>query len=215
VHLSRLSEDIILWASAEFNFISIGDAYTTGSSLMPQKKNPDVSELTRGGTGRLVGNLVNLLTVLKGLPMTYNRDLQHDKEPLFDSARTLLLGLRVNAAMLGAVAPREDSIREAVADPMLLATDLADYLVRKGLPFRQAHEAVGKVVALSLDKGVPLNELSAADYAGVHELFTPDALDVLTLGTSLAARQAPGAPSPENVAAQLSYWRDRLLAVRS
>jgi argininosuccinate lyase len=210
VHLSRLSEDIILWASAEFNFVEIGDAFTTGSSLMPQKKNPDVSELTRGSSGRLIGNLVALLTILKGLPMTYNRDLQHDKEPLFESARMLLLVLRVNAQMLLNMKPREEHIRAAVADPMLLATDLADYLVRKGLPFRQAHEAVGKLVALSVGSGTPLNELTAEQFAGVHELFGADALDVLKLETSLGARVAVGAPSPIRVAEQLVYWQERL-----
>ena len=210
VHLSRLSEDIILWASAEFNFVEIGDAFTTGSSLMPQKKNPDVSELTRGSSGRLIGNLVSMLTILKGLPMTYNRDLQHDKEPLFESAKMLLLVLRVNAEMLLHVKPREEQIRAAVADPMLLATDLADFLVRRGLPFRQAHEAVGKLVALSVGTGTPLNELTPAQFAGVHELFTIDALEVLSLETSLAARVAVGAPSPIRVAEQLAFWKEKL-----
>ena len=154
VHLSRLAEDVILWASSEFSFIKIADAYTTGSSLMPQKKNPDIAELTRGKTGRVIGNLMALLTLLKGLPMTYNRDLQEDKERLFDSADTV----RASRAVDGGDAATHDGergrlARAAAGDPALLATDLADYLVRKGMPFRQAHHAVGAVVALAEKAG--------------------------------------------------------------
>src|ERR1700677_32455 len=147
MHLSRLSEDLILWASSEFKFITISDAYTTGSSLMPQKKNPDVAELTRGKTGRLYGNLLSLLTTLKGLPMTYNRDMQEDKEPVFDSVDTIKAALGICAAMLLEVKVNEPRAAEAVADWNLLATDLADYLVKKGVPFRKAHEIIGKTVA--------------------------------------------------------------------
>src|SRR5271170_5417441 len=157
VHLSRLAEDVILWASAEFNFIKIADAYTTGSSLMPQKKNPDIAELTRGKTGRVFGNLMSLLTLLKGLPMTYNRDLQEDKERLFDTADTVRATTRLLAAMLGHVTVNAEVCHAAASDPALLATDLADYLVRKGLPFRQAHHAVGAAVALAERLGKPLN----------------------------------------------------------
>lgn len=149
VHLSRLSEDVILWATAEFAFIKISDAYTTGSSLMPQKKNPDVAELTRGKSGRVVGNLVSLLTLLKGLPMTYNRDLQEDKERLFDSVDTVRSCVRLMSAMLANTVVLRPNCACAAADPALLATDLADYLVRKGLPFRQAHHAVGAVVGFA------------------------------------------------------------------
>jgi argininosuccinate lyase len=148
VHLSRLSEDVILWASSEFRFITISDAFTTGSSLMPQKKNPDVAELTRGKCGRVIGNLVSLLTTLKGLPMTYNRDMQEDKEPVFDSVDTVKAALAVFAAMLDGISANAAACAAAVADPMLLATDLADYLVNRGVPFRQAHEVIGKAVAL-------------------------------------------------------------------
>ena len=149
VHLSRLAEDMILWASSEFNFIKIGDAYTTGSSLMPQKKNPDVAELTRGKSGRVIGNLVSLLVLLKGLPMTYNRDLQEDKERLFDTADTIRACTRLMTGMIRATKVHTANCSRAAEDPSLLATDLADYLVRKGLPFRQAHHRVGSLVALA------------------------------------------------------------------
>src|SRR6516165_10664517 len=149
VHLSRLAEDLILWASTEFNFIKIADAYTTGSSLMPQKKNPDIAELARGKSARVIGNLVSLLTLLKGLPMTYNRDLQEDKERLFDTADTVRACVRLMAAMLANSKVNAAVCAAAARDPQLLATDLADYLVRKGLPFRQAHHVVGAVVAHS------------------------------------------------------------------
>ena len=159
-HLSRLSEDVILWCSAEFGFITLSDAHTTGSSLMPQKKNPDVAELTRGKTGRLYGNLTAVMVAVKGLPLTYNRDLQEDKEPLFDSIDTIKLALDVNAEMISALTMNEETAMEAASDPMLLATDLADYLVRRGVPFRHAHELVCKAVALSVSTGTPLNQLS-------------------------------------------------------
>jgi argininosuccinate lyase len=180
VHLSRLSEDLILWASAEFNFIKIADAYTTGSSLMPQKKNPDVAELTRGKSGRVIGNLVAVLTLLKGLPMTYNRDLQEDKERLFDTADTMRACLRLMAAMLDHTAVKPEACRAAAADPQLLATDLADYLVKKGMAFRQAHHAVGAVVALAERAGKPLDRVTLAEFRGVSPLFGRDVADVFS-----------------------------------
>ena len=200
VHLSRLSEDLILWCSAEFGFVSLSDAHTTGSSLMPQKKNPDVCEITRGKTGRLLGNLVSLLTAVKGLPLTYNRDLQEDKEPLFDSIDSLKLTLAVNAEMIAAMEIREDRCREAASDPMLLATDLADWLVRQGIPFRQAHELVGKAVAESVATGIPLDQL---DLTQLDPAFTPDASGVFSLEKALSSRTNPGAPSIENVRAEI------------
>src|SRR5437016_3869993 len=159
VHLSRLAEDVILWASSEFNFIKIADAYTTGSSLMPQKKNPDIAELTRGKAGRVIGNLVSLLTLLKGLPMTYNRDLQEDKERLFDTADHVRATVRLCAAMLRNTKVNRQACLAAARDPGLLATDLTDYLVRRGRPFRQAHHAVGAVVALAERLGTSLDRL--------------------------------------------------------
>src|SRR5664279_3489809 len=168
VHLSRLAEDLILWTSAEFNFIKMADAYTTGSSLMPQKKNPDIAELARGKTGRVIGNLMALLTLLKGLPMTYNRDLQEDKERLFDTADTVRASTRLMAAMLKHTKINRAACRAAASDPTLLATDLADYLVRKGLPFRQAHHTVGALVALAERLVKPLNLLSLAELRSVE-----------------------------------------------
>lgn len=200
-HLSRLSEDLILWCSSEFAFVTLSDAHTTGSSLMPQKKNPDVCELTRGKTGRLTGNLVNLLVALKGLPLTYNRDLQEDKPPLFDSVDTLSLVLAVNTEMVGALELREDRCRQAAADPMLLATDLADHLVKVGIPFRHAHELVGKAVAEAVRTGTPLDRL---DFPALDPAFPADSASVFSLDRALAARTNPGAPSPENVRAEIA-----------
>jgi argininosuccinate lyase len=210
VHLSRLAEDLILWSSAEFNFIKIADAYTTGSSLMPQKKNPDIAELARGKTGRVIGNLVALLTLLKGLPMTYNRDLQEDKERVFDTADTVRATVQIMAAMLKNTKVNKPVCACAAADPALLATDLADYLVRKGMPFRQAHHAVGAIVALAeiLDK--PLNRLTLAELQTVDNKFGRDALAVFDLKTAMAKRNLPGAPGTKEVAKQLKRWREQL-----
>src|SRR5215469_13186260 len=212
VHLSRLSEDVILWASAEFNFIKIADAYTTGSSLMPQKKNPDIAELTRGKSGRVVGNLVSLLTLLKGLPMTYNRDLQEDKERLFDTADTVRATTRLMAAMLRNTTVNKPACARAASDPALLATDLADYLVRKGMPFRQAHHAVGAVVALSEKTGKPLNELTLAQLQSVDKLFGRDALKVFNLKQAMLRRNLTGAPGTKEVEKQLARWSKQLQA---
>ena len=210
VHLSRLAEDIILWAGAEFNFIKIADAYTTGSSLMPQKKNPDIAELVRGKTGRVLGNLVSLLTLLKGLPMTYNRDLQEDKEAVFDSIDTARMALAVTAEMMAALKINTLRTSEAVGDPFLLATDLAEELVRKGVPFRNAHDLVGKLAAESSNTGIPLDKLPKPF---LQELC-PELLDawdsLFEPLRSLAARTAPGAPSLENVAKRLTHWRSLL-----
>jgi argininosuccinate lyase len=210
VHLSRLAEDLILWSSSEFNFIRISDAYTTGSSLMPQKKNPDVAELTRGKSARVVGNLMALLTLLKGLPMTYNRDLQEDKERLFDTVDTVRATARICAGML-----RETQINEAVClsaarDPGLLATDLADYLVRKGLPFRNAHHAVGALVALAEKKGKPLDQLTLEEIQSVEKRFGADALAVFDLRRAMPKRNLPGAPGTREVARQLARWQKAL-----
>ncbi len=204
VHLSRLSEDLILWCTAEFGFVVFSDAHTTGSSLMPQKKNPDVCELTRGKTGRLVGNLMNLLVAVKGLPLTYNRDLQEDKPPLFDSIDTLKLVLAVNTEMIAAMRIREDRCLAAASDPMLLATDLADWLVKQGVPFRHAHELVGKAVAVSVESGVPLDRL---DLAAIDPVYTEDAKQVFDLGRALAARTNPGSPAVDNVLAEVVRWK--------
>ena len=210
VHLSRLSEDLILWASAEFKFVTLSDAYTTGSSLMPQKKNPDVCELTRGKTGRLAGNLVSLLTTLKGLPMTYNRDMQEDKEPVFDSVDTVKASLQIYAAMLREVQVNAAPCAAAVADWGLLATDLADYLVLHGVPFRKAHEIIGKTVALCLERGTGLAQLTLEDYQALSPAFEADVFGILNVQCSLKARTNPGAPCPANVRAQLARWHAAL-----
>lgn len=210
VHLSRLSEDLILWASSEFNFIRISDAYTTGSSLMPQKKNPDVAELTRGKTGRVVGNLMALLTLLKGLPMTYNRDLQEDKERLFDTVDTVRACVRLMSGMLSNCTVNRPVCAAAAADPALLATDLADYLVKKGLAFRQAHHAVGALVALSERTAKPLNRLSLAEFQSVDRAFGPDVMQMFDLQKAMDRRRIVGAPGTREVAKQLASWRKRL-----
>jgi argininosuccinate lyase len=210
VHISRLAEDVILWFSAEFNYLKIADAYTTGSSLMPQKKNPDIAELARGKTGRVVGNLMALLTLLKGLPMTYNRDLQEDKERLFDTADTVRATTRMMAAMLSNTTINKDACAAAAGDPALLATDLADYLVRKGMPFRQAHHIVGAVVALTEKTGKRLNELTLAELQSVDKTFGRDALGVFDLQRAMGKRNIIGAPGTKEVARQLARWRERL-----
>ncbi len=206
-HLSRLSEDVILWASTEFGFLQLSDAYTTGSSLMPQKKNPDVAELTRGKTGRLTGNLVSLLTTLKGLPMTYNRDMQEDKEPVFDSIDTILNTLAVFAGMISEARPNTARMADAASDWNLIATDLADYLVKKGVPFRHSHEIIGGLVALCNERRVGLADLSLADYQNAAPQFSSDLFAMLNPAASLAARKGIGAPSPENVQSELARWK--------
>jgi argininosuccinate lyase len=210
VHFSRLAEDLILWASAEFNFIKIADAYTTGSSLMPQKKNPDIAELARGKSARVIGNLVSLLTLLKGLPMTYNRDLQEDKERLFDTTDTVRATTRLLAAMLKHTTVNKAVCNAAAADPALLATDLADYLVRKGMAFRKAHHTVGAVVALAEKKSKPLNGLKLAELQSVDKNFGRDALSVFNLKNAMAKRNLTGAPGTKEVAKQLARWRKQL-----
>ncbi|MDE3098719.1 MAG: argininosuccinate lyase [Verrucomicrobiota bacterium] len=210
VHLSRLAEDLVLWSAAEFNFIKIADAYTTGSSLMPQKRNPDIAELARGKTGRVTGNLVSLLTLLKGLPMAYNRDLQEDKERLFDSADTVRATVRLMAAMLEGVEVNSAACARSAADPALLATDLADYLAAKGMPFRRAHHIVGAVVALAEKLGKRLDALTPSELQSVDEALDGDALSVFDLKTAMARRNLPGAPGAKEVAKQLAGWGKRL-----
>jgi argininosuccinate lyase len=201
---------VILWASAEFNFIKIADAYTTGSSLMPQKKNPDIAELARGKTGRVFGNLVALLTLLKGLPMTYNRDLQEDKERLFDTCDTIRATVRIVAAMLQNISVNKSACETAANDPALLATDLADYLVRRGMPFRQAHHAVGAFVALAEKLKKPLNKLSAIELKSIDKDLGADALEVFNLQKAMSQRNIIGAPGTKEVAKQLARWRKQL-----
>jgi argininosuccinate lyase len=210
MHLSRFSEDLILWSTAEFGFITFSDDFATGSSLMPQKKNPDMAELTRGKTGRLYGNLVALLTTMKALPASYNRDLQEDKRPLFDSVDTVKDALGIFAAMLPEVKVNAAKMESAASDPNLLATDLAEYLVKKGMPFREAHEAVGRLVARAGAAGQALNNVSLLEMQEVSRLFEDDVLAVFDLRSSMAKRTAIGAPSPQNIAAQIARWKSLL-----
>jgi argininosuccinate lyase len=203
MHLSRFCEDLILWSTEEFRFIEISDAFTTGSSLMPQKKNPDVAELVRGKTGRVYGHLVALLTVLKGLPMTYNRDLQEDKEPVFDAADTVKACLSVFTRMLGQVSFRRSVMEEAAAGGFSTATDVAEYLVKAGVPFRDAHGVAGRIVAFSLEKGKNLAELTLEEYRSFHGAFREDIHDAVTVRRSVGARDIPGGTAGKAVRRRL------------
>ena len=210
MHLSRLSEDLIIWSTTEFGYVEFGDSFTTGSSLMPQKKNPDMAELARGKTGRLYGNLLAILTTLKALPSSYNRDLQEDKEAVFDSVDTVRSALEVFAALLPELKIHVQRMDAAANDPALLATDLAEYLVKKGLPFREAYEVVGALVKRASEMRLALDNISLWQMQELSPLFAEDVTAVFSARRSLAARTAVGAPSPENVATRLGYWRTHL-----
>ena len=210
MHLSRLSEDLITWSTHEFGFVEFSDAFSTGSSLMPQKKNPDMAELTRGKTGRLYGNLLSILTTLKALRSSYNRDMQEDKEALFDSVDTVRAALEVFSAMLPKIEINRGRMEAAASDPNLLATDMAEYLAKKGTPFREAHDIVGKLVAHGAKANVPLNQIPIAELKKVSPLFDVDVADLFDVRRSLAARTATGAPAPRNIAAQIARWRKLL-----
>ncbi len=210
VHMSRIAEDLILWSSAEFKFVELPDAFCTGSSLMPQKKNPDSCELLRGKSARLQGNLHTLLTLAKGLPLTYNRDLQEDKPPVFDSFDQTAICADVLAGTLGGMEVIRERCAAAVADPALLATDLADYLVLKGVAFRDAHHAVGAVVRLAEEKKVALNALTTADVRRIHAVFADDWIEIFDLKRALAKREGTGMPGPKQVAKQFARWRKAL-----
>jgi argininosuccinate lyase len=206
MHLSRLAEEVVLWSTSEFGFIELDDAYTTGSSIMPQKKNPDVAELVRGKTGRLYGHLMAMLTTMKGLTLAYNRDLQEDKEGFFGAVDTLLASLEVLAGMIATLKVNAGRMEEAVARDYILATDLADYLVRKGEAFRSAHEAVARLIAYAVKKGKSLRALSLAEYRNFSALFGEDVYSI-SVETSLAARDTPGGTAPRQVAQALAAAR--------
>src|SRR2546423_552216 len=206
LHISRLAEDLILWSSSEFGLIRISDAYTTGSSLMPQKKNPDVAELARGKSARLIANMAALLTLLKGVPRSYNRDLHADKQRLFDTADTVRTTVRICAAMLRNISVNKAACAAASADPALLATDLVDYLVGKGVRFRDAHHLVGEVVALAERKQKPLDKLQLSDLRSIHEAFAEDVRNVFNLKQAMARRTGTGAPGTAEVRKQLARW---------
>ena len=207
MHFSRLAADLTLWATAEFGFVEFSDAFATGSSIMPQKKNPDVAELVRGKSGRLYGNLVAVLTTMKGLPLAYNSDMQEDKQPFFDSVDTLEAVLGVLPPLLASLTFRTERMRAAAGEHYATATDLADYLVRKGLPFRQAHEIVGKIVRLALERNVALEALPLDALRGFSPLIEADVLEALTVDASLRARAVTGGTAPAAVARALAEAR--------
>ena len=211
-HLSRFSEELVLWTSAQFRFIELPDRFCTGSSIMPQKKNPDVPELVRGKSGRVSGHLIGLLMLMKGQPLAYNKDNQEDKEPLFDTADTLRDSLHAFADMMSAVRVNAAAMREAARRGFATATDLADYLVRKGLPFRDAHEVVGRAVAHGVATDTDLADMPLAILRGFSELITDDVFAVLTLEGSVEARRHTGGTAPERVRAEAAAARDRLRA---
>ncbi|GAB6040978.1 argininosuccinate lyase [Endothiovibrio diazotrophicus] len=207
MHLSRMSEELILWASAQFNFIDLPDRFCTGSSIMPQKKNPDVPELVRGKSGRVFGHLIGLLTLMKGQPLAYNKDNQEDKEPLFDTVDNLFGSLRAFADMVPALIVKREVTREAAMRGFSTATDLADYLVRKGVPFRDAHEIVGSAVRLGVDTGRDLSEMKLDELRGFSEAIGADVFEVLTLEGSVAARDHIGGTAPNQVRAACARAR--------
>ncbi len=210
-HMSRFSEELILWASAQFDFVDIPDSFCTGSSIMPQKKNPDVPELVRGKTGRVNGHLISLLTLMKGQPLAYNKDNQEDKEPLFDVIDTLRGSLKVYADMMAALAIKRDNMERAALQGFSTATDLADYLVRKGVPFRDAHEVVGKAVRLGVETSRDLAEMALAELQQFSDAIGNDVFEVLTLQGSVAARDHIGGTAPNQVKAAAARARNRLI----
>ncbi len=199
MHFSRVAEELVLWSSPAFDFVDIGDAFCTGSSIMPQKKNPDVAELTRGKSGRVVGNLMALLTLMKGQPLSYNRDNQEDKEPLFDTVDTAAITLQVFAAMIPSITVKREHMREAAASGFSTATDLADYLVRKGMPFRDAHEVVGKIVAFAVEQKSMLPEISLEDLRSFSGMIENDVFKILDVEGSVASRDHIGGTAPKQV----------------
>ena len=210
MHLSRFSEEIILWASWEFKFIELSDAYTTGSSIMPQKKNPDMAELVRGKTGRVYGDLMALLTTLKGLPLAYNKDMQEDKEAVFDAVETVKMCLKVFAPMLATMTAKPENMKKAAQGGFINATDLADYLVKKGMPFRSAYKISGQIVAQCIREGLVLETLPLAEYQKYSELFTEDLYKDIDLLTCVEKRISEGGTSVSSVEAQIAYVKENL-----
>lgn len=209
-HLSRFSEEIILWCSWEFKFIELDDAYSTGSSIMPQKKNPDVTELIRGKTARVIGDNVTLLAMMKGLPLAYNKDMQEDKEAIFDAVDNIKLCLTTFIPMLKTMTVYKENMRSAAARGFINATDCADYLVKKGMPFRTAYKITGGLVALCISRDTTLGDLPLADYKAQCELFDDDIYKAISLDTCVGERRSYGGPAPESVTAQIELTRKRL-----
>lgn len=211
VHLSRLAEELVIWSSAQFRFVSMSDKWSTGSSIMPQKRNPDAAELIRAKIGRILGATVALFTVMKGLPLAYSKDMQEDKEQVFDAADSLMLALAAMAGMLSDLTANKGKMEAAASAGFSTATDLADWLVRElGLPFRDAHHVTGSLVALAEGRGVDLPELSLADMQGVHAGITEDVFGVLGVHNSVASRQSYGGTAPVQVRAQIARWKEKL-----
>ncbi|TCP84359.1 MULTISPECIES: argininosuccinate lyase [unclassified Rhizobium] len=209
-HLSRLAEEIVIWSTPQFGFVRLSDAFSTGSSIMPQKKNPDAAELVRAKTGRINGSLIALLTIMKGLPLAYSKDMQEDKEQVFDSAESLELGLAAMTGMVRDMTINTDRMKKAAGSGFSTATDLADWLVREaGLPFRDAHHVTGRAVALAESKGCDLGELSLEDLQAIHEAITDKVFDVLTVEASVASRTSFGGTAPAEVRRQIAWWRAR------
>ena len=209
-HLSRFSEEIIMWCSWEFKFIELDDAFATGSSIMPQKKNPDITELIRGKTGRVNGDLVTLLSMLKGLPLAYNKDMQEDKEAIFDAVDNVKLCVKTFIPMISTMKVLKENMRNAAARGFINATDCADYLVKKGMPFRDAYKITGTLVAQCIEKNLTLETLPIEDYKAMTELFDNDVYDAINLETCVRERKSEGAPSPESVTEQISIARKAL-----
>jgi argininosuccinate lyase len=210
MHLSRLAEELVIWSTREFGFVTIGDAYTTGSSIMPQKKNPDMAELVRGKTGRVYGDLVNLLTIMKGLPLAYNRDMQEDKMPMLDAVGTTLSSIGIMARMLETVTFDRERLAAATEEDYLAATELADYLVRKGIPFRDAHANVGRIVAHCDQQGARLHDLDHETLRTFSSAIESDLVDTLEPSRSIHMKRTAGSSSPSEVDAQIERWETRL-----
>lgn len=210
VHLSRLAEELVIWSSSEFAFIEIGDAFCTGSSMLPQKKNPDIPELARGKSGKLLGNLVSLVTTMKGLPLSYNRDMQEDKLPVFESTDITKATLEVFTKMMETVRVKPDSIARAMKGGYLQAIDLAEYLVNKGIPFRQSHRIVGRIISYAIEEGKALDEMSGEELRKFCPRFGDDAAGMLDVRTSVRSKTSHGGTSPRSVAAQIRSWKTRL-----
>jgi argininosuccinate lyase len=210
-HLSRFSEEIILWTSWEFRFVELADAFSTGSSIMPQKKNSDMAELVRGKTGRVFGDLIALLTMMKGLPLAYNKDLQEDKEAIFDAIDTAKMCLAVFAPMISSMTVKPENMRKAAAEGFINATDAADYLVKKGMPFRTAYKITGQLVAHCIANHQTLESLPMNEYQAMSELFTDDIYEAVNLDTCVKSRISEGGTSPESVTAQIQIIRKTVL----
>ena len=210
MHLSRLSEELIIWSTSEWKFIQLSDEWTTGSSLMPQKKNPDMAELIRGKVGRVYGNYISLSTTMKGLPLSYNRDLQEDKEPLFDSFDTLLDSLTIMNGMMSSVTVYADRFEKELQGDFSLSTDLADWLVLKGIPFRESHHIVGKVVQFAESNQIKLHQIQLKDLQNIHPVFDESALSCFDISSALNRKKTIGSPNPELVKSQIQEWKEKL-----